>query len=178
MSIRLIRSERLATGVFLGLDRVWVGTNESDARARDVVVHPGGVAVLPITDDGVVFVRQFRVAVNEWVLEIPAGKLDPDDADPRQAALRELREEIGAESARLVGLGSTFVSPGYTSERIHLFAADGILFGERTPHGLEEESAEIVLVAWEEALRMLDSGRLIDAKSQIALALWARRRDT
>lgn len=176
MTIRRIRAERHATGIFLGLDRAWVGTSEADAVPRDVVSHPGGVAVLPIAGGEVVFVRQFRVAIDSWVLEIPAGKLDPTDRDPAAAARRELREEIGAEAGDLVELGSTYVSPGYTSERIHLFVAEGILVGERTPHGLEEESAEIVRVPWEEALAMLDRGQIVDAKSQIALALWARRR--
>ncbi len=178
MTIRRIRSERYATGIFLGLDRAWVGTGESDAVPRDVISHPGGVAVLPLVDGDVILVRQFRVAIDAWVLEIPAGKLDPDDHDPEAAARRELREEIGAIDAELFDLGSTYVSPGYTSERIHLFAAEGILFGERTPHGLEEESAEIVRVPWEEALNMLDRGQIADAKTQIALALWARRSST
>lgn len=141
-------------------------------KARDVIHHPGGVAVLPIDGDDVILVRQYRVAVDDLVLEIPAGKLDPTDTSPVDAARRELLEEIGATPLRLVELGSTLVSPGYTSERIHLFVADGILWGERQPQGLEERSAEIIRLSWQEALGMINAGGIVDAKTMLALVLW------
>lgn len=175
MSLRRLGFDRLASGVFLHLDRVWLEGPDGGRHARDVIQHPGGVAVLPVDGDDVLLVRQYRVAVDRWVLEIPAGKLDQPGEVPEQAAVRELVEEIGVHPRRLVALGSTLPSPGYTSEEIHLFVADGILDGERAPHGLEEESAELVRIPLREALQLVDDGQIVDAKTQIALSLWARR---
>ena len=175
MSLRRLGFDRLASGIFLHLDRVWLEGPGGERHARDVIQHPGGVAVLPVDGDDVLLVRQYRVAVDRWVLEIPAGKLDQPGEPPDEAARRELTEELGVHAKRLVALGSTLPSPGYTSEEIHLFAAEGILDGERAPHGLEEESAELIRMPLREALQLVDEGQIIDAKTQIALSLWARR---
>lgn len=175
MSLRRQGFDRLASGVFLHLDRFWLEGPDGERHARDVIQHPGGVAVLPIDGEDVLLIRQYRVAVDRWVLEIPAGKLDQTEEAPEAAAFRELVEELGARPRRLVALGSTLPSPGYTSEEIHLFVADGILDGERSPHGLEEESAELVRIPLREALQLVDDGEIVDAKTQIALSLWARR---
>ncbi len=176
MSLRQVRTETVCAGVFLQLDRVWIAAGDETPVPRDVVRHPGGVGILPVDGDDVVLVRQYRVALDREVLEIPAGKLDKSDLDPATAAARELREELGLAPRTLISLGQTIPSPGYTSEIIHLFAADGILDVGRDPAGVEETHAEVVRIPLAEAVAMLDDGRITDAKTQVALVAWMRRR--
>lgn len=162
--------------MFVHLDRRYLIDANGKALPRDIVRHPGGVAVLPVQNDTVWLVSQYRTAVEQRVLEIPAGKLDPLDKHLPTAALRELAEEVGANATRVIHLTTMFPSPGYTDEAIHIFAATGLTFGDRRPDGAEELNSEIVRFSLEEALRRIISGEINDSKTQIALLLWDRRR--
>ena len=96
---------------------------------REVVEHPGGVAVLPLEADGTVWcVRQFRYPFSELLLEVPAGKLEPGE-EPEQAARRELSEETGLEAGKLTCLGRHYCSPGYNSEVLHIYLAQDLRHG-------------------------------------------------
>ena len=130
---------------------------------REVVSHPGGVCVLPITEDGQVYlVRQFRYAVGRELLEVPAGKLEKGE-EPRLAALRELEEEVGIIPARLDYLGGLYVSPGITTEIIHLYVATGLRPG--TAHLDPDEFLQVEKVPFDQALKMALAGELPDAKT-------------
>jgi ADP-ribose pyrophosphatase len=133
------------------------------------------VAVLPIDGDRVWLISQWRTAVEEQVLEVPAGKLDPDDRHLPTAAARELAEEVGATAGEIIFLTSMFPSPGYTDEVIHIYAATGLSFGDRAPDGAEEHEAEVVSLLFSEALRSIETGEIRDSKTQIALLMWAVR---
>ncbi|MGQ0849476.1 MAG: NUDIX hydrolase [Actinomycetota bacterium] len=174
MSFRLLGHRRLATGVFLHFDRRYLIDGRGRTVARDVIRHPGGVAVLPVEGDRVWFVSQHRTAVGADALEIPAGKLDPGDHDLEMAARRELSEELGATAQTVTRLTSMWPSPGYTDETIHIFAASRLSFGARRPDGAEEHQAEIVACTLDEALHRIETGEIVDAKTQIALLLWER----
>ena len=176
MTFHLLGHRRLASGVFLRLDRRHLIAADGRAIARDVVRHPGGVAVLPIEDDTIWFVSQFRTAVECTVLEIPAGKLAPSDGDIAAAAERELAEEIGATARQMIPLTAMFPSPGYTDEVIHIYAATGLSFAERQPEGAEEVDSEVLTLTLPEAMHRIETGEIRDSKTQIALLLWARRR--
>lgn len=167
MTLRIVDSRVRATGHIIDFVEVDIQGDDGVVHQRDVVRHPGGVGVVPVIGSDVVLVRQYRVAMDEPVLEIPAGKLDRGE-DPQAAAARELEEELGM-TGRLGRLGSLLVSPGYTDERIHLFVADDIVAGSRRPDGAEEHEAEIVQLPLQEALAMVEDGQIVDAKSQIAL---------
>ncbi|MFT5290592.1 MAG: ADP-ribose pyrophosphatase [Planctomycetota bacterium] len=92
----------------------------------DIVAHGGAVAVLPLLDDGnVILVRQYRHAIGDWLLEIPAGRLEPGEA-PAEAAIRELEEETGYRAKNLVSLGNLLPAPGFCSESLALFAASDL----------------------------------------------------
>lgn len=175
MSFRLLGHRRLATGVFLHLDRRYLLDRSGRAVARDVIRHPGGVAVLPIDGDRVWLISQWRTAVDEQVLEVPAGKLDPTDRHLPTAAARELAEEVGATADEMIFLTSMFPSPGYTDEVIHIYAARGLSFSERAPDGAEEHEADVVSLPLSEALRSIETGEIRDSKTQIALLMWAAR---
>ena len=175
MSFRLLGHRRLATGVFLHLDRRYLLDRSGRAVARDVIRHPGGVAVLPIDEDRVWLISQWRTAVDEQVLEVPAGKLDPTDRHLPTAAARELAEEVGATAEEMIFLTSMFPSPGYTDEVIHIYAARGLSFSERAPDGAEEHEAHVVSLPLSEALRSIETGEIRDSKTQIGLLMWAAR---
>ena len=176
MTFRLLGHRRLASGVFLHLDRRYLLDGSGRAVARDVVLHPGGVAVLPIEGDRVWLISQFRTAVGAQVLEVPAGKLDPSDRHLPAAAARELAEEVGATAKEMIFLTSMYPSPGYTDEVIHIFAARGLTFSDRNPDGAEEQDAVVVSLPFTEAVRSIEAGEIRDSKTQIALLIWAARR--
>lgn len=175
MTFRLLGHRRLASGVFIDLDRRYLLDRSGRAVARDVVRHPGGVAVLPVDGDQVWLISQWRTAVESQVLEVPAGKLDASDHHLPSAAARELAEEIGATAKELVLLTAMFPSPGYTDEVIHIFAARGLEFGDRTPDGAEEQEAQVVSLSLDEAVHSIETGEIRDSKTQIALLMWAAR---
>lgn len=162
--------------MFLSLQQIHLLGPDGTTSVRDVVRHPGGVGVLPIDGEQVHFIRQYRVAIAQSLLEIPAGKLDRPGEDPQVAGARELEEELGMRASTFSYLGALFPSPGYTDEMIHLFAAEGIVPADRIPEGAEEREAEIVTMRVVDALRLLDRGEILDAKTQVALAAWARRK--
>jgi ADP-ribose pyrophosphatase len=164
----------LGEGVLIRLERVSLRAPDGTLHPRDVLRHPGGVAVLPVDGGRVWLVRQYRVALDRHILEIPAGKRDISGEPPIETARRELAEELGMVASEWISLGTMAPSPGYTDEIIHLFAARGIVAGTRKPDGAEEMEAEIVEMSIDEALTGVDDDTITDAKTQIALLRWSR----
>lgn len=168
-------SRLLGEGRFLRLEEVVLESDSGEEFVRDVVRHPGGVAVLPIDGDRVWLIRQHRVALGGDLDEIPAGKLDHDGEAVTDAARRELREELGATARRFEHLATMAPSPGYTDEIIEIYVAEGLEFEERDPKGAEEVGSSIHSLPIPEALDSITRGELIDAKTLIALLEWNRR---
>lgn len=141
---------------------------------RDVVLHPGAVAILPLVDAGrVCLVRNHRPIIGETLWEIPAGTLEPGEA-PEAAAVRELAEETGYRAAVWRKLSTFIPSPGVLSERTHLFLAEQLTPG---PMQLEkDEEMEPCVVAWEEVVAWACNGVIRDAKTLVAVFLWDRLR--
>lgn len=141
---------------------------------REVVEHKGAVAVVPLLPDGrVALIRQWRHAVGEELLEIPAGTLEPGE-DPVECAHRELAEETGYKAGRLEPIASFYTSPGFTNERLHLFVATGL---KRAETALEkDELIETVAVPWDEAVAMCTDGRIVDGKTLFGLVMAERGR--
>ena len=165
-------SERRWRGAFLEVVTEEVELPNGNTIKLDIVRHPGASAVVPfLSDDEVLLLRQYRYATGGHLYEVPAGKLDPGEA-PETCARRELEEEAGQRAGRLVGLGAMWPSPGFTDERIHLFAAFDL---EPVPQRLEEDEViELVEMPLARALEMVWSGELSDAKSALALVHAAR----
>jgi 8-oxo-dGTP pyrophosphatase MutT (NUDIX family) len=141
---------------------------------REVVNHPGAVAMVAIRDDDhVLLVRQWRHAVGRALLEIPAGTLDVDAAgsaeEPALAAARELTEETGYRAGKWRALGSFFTAPGFASEEMFLFLAYGLepVAGYAGP--AEDERLELEPVAWPEAVALARRGEIRDAKTLVGL---------
>lgn len=134
-----------------------------------IVDHPGAVWVVPVTTDGqVVLVRQYRYAVDEFCMEVPAGGLSPD-LTPEEAARRELLEEVGGIASELHYVGQFYTSNGISNEVAYVYLASGVKLGEA--HREPTELMEIHLVPVEEALRMARKGEVTDGPSALAL-LW------
>ena len=137
---------------------------------RYVVVHPGAVAVLPILDDGrFVLIRQPRVAVDEPLIEIPAGTLEPNE-EPLATAYRELIEETGYTAGKLTPVMKFYTSPGMLKEAMHLFVAENLTAGSTAME--DGEQIETLLIEPDRAMSMIATGEIQDAKTIIAI-LWA-----
>lgn len=169
---RITASRRIYEGRILKLreDTVLVA-NGAEAR-REIVEHAPVVAIVPLDDQNrVLMVRQFRLPAQDFLLEIPAGGVDPGE-EVEAAAQRELREETGYRAQRLRKIAGFYVSPGYVTEFIHVFLATGL------SHDPEEADADEDIVVQPvpllEAVRMVESGQVRDAKSIVGILLAAK----
>lgn len=137
----------------------------------EIIQHPGGAAALPVLEDGrIILIRQFRPAAQDYVLEIPAGRLEVDE-DAGQCVTRELQEEIGYKPASVESIGFVYSSVGFCNEKIHLFIAKDLA---PVDTALEpDEFIEPLIMELQEALRLIDDGSIVDAKTQITLLRYA-----
>lgn len=156
------------------LEFATVGDSRAATVVRDVVRHPGAVAVVPVLDgDRIVLVRNHRVAVDEWLYELCAGKLERGE-EPAAAAARELEEETGYSAGRIEPLGRFYTSPGFADELMHVFEATDLT---EVPRRLEPgERIEVEVRTLAEVLDMVGDGRIRDGKTIAGLMLWLRRR--
>lgn len=134
---------------------------------REVVDHPGGVAIVSLTDNNeIILVRQFRYPYKEIIYEIPAGKLEAGE-NPRDAALREFSEECGASAEKFEPFGEIYPTPGYCGEIIRLFYAAGLTFGEQNLD--PDEYLDVVKMPFNECISKIMNGEIKDAKTVIGI---------
>ena len=135
--------------------------------SREIVVHPGAVCIVARpTPQQVILIRQYRHATGRELIEIPAGTLHEAE-DPRECAIRELEEETGYRAATMTERARFFTTPGFTSEFMYLYEATGLTKTQINPD--DDEVIEVDIVECSEALRMVDDGRIQDAKSILGL---------
>lgn len=161
-----VESEDVAwTGRIFTVDRLRVREPDGREAIRDVVRHPGAVAIVALTDDGrICLVRQYRTALGRVTVEIPAGKLDPGE-DPLDCANRELREETGMEADKMAFLTTIATSAGFADELIHIYMATGLHFTGSDPDA--DEFINVDLVELEELIDAVLDGRIEDAKTVV-----------
>ena len=165
----LIDSVEVFSGrlVKLRVDRVRLPNGKE--ATREIVVHRGAVAIVPMLDsDKVVMVRQFRQAAGETLLEIPAGTLDPHEP-PEVCAERELGEEIGYKPGKLTLMFKSYLAPGYSSEMLHTYLAQDLIHGIARPEA--DEFLEIVEMPMRDAIALIRSGEIKDAKTICGLMM-------
>lgn len=163
-----LRSEEIYRGRILDVYKDTVLLENGTEAIREVVHHPGGACVVPLTSDGcVLMVRQFRYPHHTETLEVPAGKLEYGE-DPLQCAVRELKEEVGGEADSLESLGSLFPTPAYDEEVIYMYLARQLT--ETSTQSLDaDEFLDVVRIPLTDAVQMVMENRIRDAKTQIAL---------
>ena len=167
----MVSQETVYEGVIVNVRRDKARLMDGRITNREVVEHPGGVAILPLFDDGTVsLVRQFRYPFQEVVAELPAGKLERGE-DHRLAALRELEEEVGASCGRLTYLGCLYSSPGFSSEVLHMYLAQELTEGACHPD--EDEFLSVERIPFSALVEQVRQGEIKDAKT-VALVLKAK----
>lgn len=163
----------LWTGSHIAVVRGSFEAPDGSTFERELVHHPGAVAVVPVVEEGaaVLLVRQYRAALDSLLLELPAGLCDVAGESPDDVARRELVEEIGMRAGRLEKLCSFVNSPGFCDEVVHVFVAFDLEPCAHDRHGIEETHMTIERVAVEDVPSMIRDGRLTDAKTVIGLSL-------
>ena len=163
-----ISSQEIYDGHILHITCDTVRLPNGKTATREVAWHKGAVAIVPLLEDGSVLMeRQFRYPLNRVVLEIPAGKLDTADEDHLEAAKRELREETGAVAERYTDLGIMAPSVAILSEKLHIFLAEGLTFGETSPD--DDEFLTVEPIKLSVLIDMIMSGEIQDSKTQVAI---------
>jgi ADP-ribose pyrophosphatase len=167
LSLEPDSAERVWEGRLLGLTVERWGEHE-----REIVEHPGAVAVVAVDGEGyVTLVRQLREATRKRLLELPAGTAEPGE-EPLETAQRELKEECGLSGGEWRELAAFWTTPGFCRERMHIFAAEGVVRGEAAP--AEDEELELVRWPVTEIAERLDE--IEDAKTLAGLLLYLRTR--
>ena len=164
----------LTTPKFRVVEHILPPVGKRPELRRQVIEHPGAVTIIPLVDAvRVCLVRNYRVAVGQTLIELPAGTLEPNEP-PRETAKRELREETGYTAERWRELPAFFMSPGMLHERMHLFVAEDLTPGP--PAREPGEEIDNLVVPWSEAVAMAERGEIEDAKSLVGILLWERIR--
>jgi len=167
-----IASTRVHTGRVINLDVDRVRFPDGSLGELEIVRHPGASAVVPFLGDPrgpdpqILLLKQYRYAANGYLYEIPAGRLNPGEA-PESCAHRELLEETGCAAQHMLRLTSTYTTPGFTDERIHLFMATGLARGEARRE--VDEFIELETLSLSHALQMIEAGAIEDAKTALGL---------
>jgi len=162
--------ETIFEGAILHVEKWQVTCPNGHAAPREIVVHRGAAAVVPVYDDGTtLLVRQHRVSVDRVTLEIPAGKLDSWDEDPLECAVRELREETGLKAEKMTLLTSVLTTPGFCTEKIGIYLAQGLTQGDMDLD--EDEFLGVVRMPLSEAVDMVMRGDIRDGKTICGLLM-------
>lgn len=166
---KTIKSEKIFSGKIISLQIDDVELPNGKHSKRELIKHPGAVAVIAITDEGkIVMVEQYRKALERDVVEIPAGKLEKGE-EPALCAKRELEEETGYVCKSLDWLISFYTSPGFADEIVHLYVARGLEKKEDAAPPDEDEFVTLVELTLEEALQYIEERKIYDAKTAYAV---------
>lgn len=174
-----IASTRVYTGRVINVDIDLVRFPNGTTGELEMVRHPGASAVVPFLSDPaeddpqILLVKQYRYAADRFLYEVPAGRLEPEEA-PVDCAHRELTEETGCTAAGVEHLFSMFTTPGFTDEQIHVFAATGLTRGV-TAHEADE-FMDVEAVELSRALEMIGRGQIPDAKTALSILFASRWR--
>lgn len=166
---KTMKSDKLYEGKLLNLRIDTVELPDKKYSKREIIEHPGAVAILALTDDKkVILVKQYRKAVERALLELPAGKIELNE-EPGETAKRELKEETGYVAKRIEYLIEFYTSPGFTNEKISIFLATDLVKGEiELDDGEFVENVEIQI---DDLIKMVDRGEILDSKTIIGIEL-------
>jgi ADP-ribose pyrophosphatase len=175
MSAR-ISSRRIHTGRVVNLDIDTVRFPTGTSGELEMIRHPGASAVIPVLGDPaardpeIVLLKQYRYAAEQFLYEIPAGRLEPNE-EPAACAHRELAEETGYSASHVEHLYTMYTTPGFTDERIHIFVAHGLTDGAHSREADEFMTLERTRLS--RAIELVRTGEIMDAKTALALLRYA-----
>lgn len=167
-----VSGRRSYTGRIIAVDTDTVRFPDGSTGELDMIRHPGASAIVPFLsapdgeDPQLLLIKQYRYAAGQYLYEIPAGRLEPNE-DPRDCASRELREETGCTAGQLDFLTTIYTTPGFTDERIHLFMATGLEQGDTSHEADEFMTTETMTLS--SALRLIEDGTIVDGKTVIGI---------
>lgn len=160
---KTITSKKIYEGKVINLRIDTVELDDKKYSKREIIEHNGGSCVVAITDEGeIVLVKQYRKAADKFLLELPAGKINPSE-DPKDCVKRELMEETGIRTDDIELLFKFYSTPGFCNEVIYVYKAKNLVFGEPQPD--VDEDIEVILVSLDQAVKMIEKGEIIDAKT-------------
>lgn len=166
---KTMKTDKLYEGKILNLRIDTVELPNKKYSKREIVEHAGSVAIIPmISDDSLVLVRQYRKAVEDFLLEVPAGRLELNE-EPRETAIRELKEETGLSTKKLEYISEFYASPGYCNEKIYLFLAKDLFEDKEFIQDRDEEYIEKEIYTFDQLLSMIKKGDIVDCKTIIAI---------
>lgn len=169
MNQRVIKSEAIFDGKLIKVRLDEVEDNSGNKARREVVLHPGGAAIVAVQGNRVILVKQYRYPIDEYIYELPAGKLD-DDEDPAMCAMRELEEETGFRTNKAIKLCEMVSTPGFCNERLHIYFTDELSKGDIN-HGEGEVGMQVELFTYEEVEEMIRKNVIFDAKTIVGIYL-------
>ncbi|MGE6364635.1 NUDIX domain-containing protein [Bacillus paramycoides] len=166
---RTVKTEPIFDGRVIKVRVDDVVLPNGEMSKREIVNHPGAVAIIAITDEGkIVLVEQYRKALEKAIVEIPAGKLEPGEK-PEVTAVRELEEETGYVCKNMEFITSFYTSPGFADEILYVYKATGLKQKENKAALDEDEFVELMEVSLEEAISLMENHRIHDAKTMFAV---------
>jgi len=172
MHFELLRREKIFNGRIVNLVVDYVKYRSGNEAAREIIQHPGGSVALALFDNNdILLVKQYRYPIGGEVIELPAGKLDPNE-DPQHCAERELREETGYVAKRWTKLTTLMTTPGFCDERLHIYLAQDISVspqGQSLEEG--EQTIKLIRVPLVEAVAMVERQEIADAKSIVGILM-------
>ncbi|PID62538.1 MAG: ADP-ribose pyrophosphatase [Ignavibacteriae bacterium] len=176
MNFKIKETKTIFNGKVFDIKIDEIEYDSGNEGVREIVVHNGGAVVLPVTDKGkVVFVKQYRYPFDEFMYELPAGKLEKAE-DPLVCATRELTEETGYTSDKVSYLGKIYTTPGFCTEILYLYLAENLVAGEH-----DREEGEYGMEVYEFTLKeiddMINTGKIVDGKSLSALYFYKNKKE-
>jgi len=163
---KTISSDRIYTGKVISLKVDTVEVENKGYQKREIVEHCGAVGIVAVNDNNeVVLIKQFRKAIEKAIWEIPAGKLEVGE-NPKECAIRELKEETGYEAENLKLIHKFFTSPGFSNQKVYIYLATGLNVGESS---LDDKSLEVYKIDLEDAYNMVMRNEIEDAKTLIGI---------
>lgn len=165
---KTVQKKKIYSGRVVKLDIHKVKLPDGKFSHREIITHPGAVAIVPILPGNkIILIKQFRKPTEKTLLEIPAGTLDKNES-PRKCAFRELVEETGYRARCLKKIMDFYPSPGYSNERIHVFTATGLTKTQSAPEA--DEFIKVVIIPLEKIKKLIKAGKIKDGKTLLGLS--------
>ena len=165
-----VKSEKIFEGKIINLRVDTVELKNQKYAKREIIEHKSASAIVAINEkDEILLIRQYRKAIEDFIYEIPAGLVNIAE-EPRDCALRELREETGYEAKQISLIYEFYTSPGFTNEKVYLYKAEDMTFTSTKFD--EDECIETIPVSREEVKKMMETGKIIDSKTLVGLLYW------